>query len=65
MKKSDFQQLKTKPAEMLQKELADFREKLGKLKFDLSQGKVKDIKEIKATKKTIARILTIMSNLSE
>lgn len=59
MKKTEIQQIKTKPVPELKKDLADYREKLRKLKFDLSQGKVKNIKEIKGTKKMIARILTI------
>lgn len=61
MKDKGIQQLKTKPVETLKKELIDYREKLRKFKFDLSQGKVKDIKEIKKTKKMVARILTILN----
>ncbi len=61
MKDKEFQQIKIKPIEVLNKELVDYREKLRKFKFDLSQGKVKDIKEIKKTKKAVARILTIIS----
>ncbi len=61
MKDKEFQQIKIKPIEALNKELVDYREKLRKFKFDLSQGKVKDIKEIKKTKKAVARILTVIS----
>lgn len=61
MKKKESQQFKNKPLEELQKELFNYREKLRKLKFDLSQGKVKNISEIKETKKAIARILTIIN----
>lgn len=61
MKKSEIQQLKTKPLPELQKNLNEYRDKLSKLKFDLAQGKVKNIREIKETKKAIARILTIMN----
>jgi ribosomal protein L29 len=61
MKKKEIQQLKTKPLPELQKDLTGYREKLRKLKFDLAQGKVKNIKEIKETKKMIARILTIIN----
>jgi ribosomal protein L29 len=61
MKKNDFQQYKTKPETELKKDLADLREKLRKFKFDLAQGKVKDIKEIKETKKNIARILGLLN----
>ncbi len=59
MKKKEFQQFKNKPLPEIQKNLSDYREKLRKLKFDLSQGKVKNISEIKETKKAIARILTL------
>ena len=62
MKKKEIQQIKNKPFPELRKDLADYREKLRKLKFDLSQGKVKNIKEIKETKKVIARILTLMNS---
>ncbi|MBI5079092.1 50S ribosomal protein L29 [Candidatus Wolfebacteria bacterium] len=62
MKQKEFQQFKNKPSEELTKNLADYREKLRKLNFDLSAGKVKNISEIKETKKTIAKILTIISS---
>lgn len=61
MKKTDFQQVKIKSLPELQKDLVEYREKLRKLKFDLSQGKVKNIKQIKGTKRMIARILTIIN----
>ena len=61
MKYKDIQQLKTKSLPELQKDLAEYREKLRKLQFDLAQGKVKNIREIKETKKIIARILTIIN----
>jgi len=61
MKKKEIQQLKTKSLTELQKDLTDYREKLRSLQFDLAQGKVKNIKEIKETKKIIARILTIIN----
>ncbi len=62
MKKKEIQQIKNKPLPELRKDLADYRERLRKLKFDLSQGKVKNIKEIQETKKVIARILTLMNS---
>ena len=62
MKNKEIEQIKNKPIVELQKNLADYRETLRKLKFDLSQGKVKNIKQIKETKKMIARILTIINN---
>ncbi|MEK7162831.1 MAG: 50S ribosomal protein L29 [Patescibacteria group bacterium] len=61
MKQKEIQQLKNKPLSELKKDLPDYREKLRKLKFDLAQGKVKNIKEIKETKKMIARIMTVIN----
>ncbi|MBI4993414.1 50S ribosomal protein L29 [Candidatus Wolfebacteria bacterium] len=62
MKKQEFQKLKNSSAAELQQRLADFYNKLQKLKFDLRQGKVKNIKEIQEIKKTIAKILTIINS---
>ena len=61
MKRNDIQQLKNKPLPELRKDLTDYREKLRGLKFDLAQGKVKNVKEIKKIKKAIARISTIIN----
>ncbi|KKS25619.1 MAG: hypothetical protein UU85_C0001G0049 [Candidatus Wolfebacteria bacterium GW2011_GWA2_42_10] len=61
MKRKEFQQFKNKPLSELQKNLADYYERLRQLKFDLFQGKVKNIREIKETKRAIARILTIIN----
>lgn len=61
MKTKELQTFKNKPTAELEKELSGYREKLRKLKFDLSAGKVKNIREIKETKKMIARILTFMN----
>lgn len=61
MKKEDLEKLKNNPLSELQKKLIDAYENLRKMKFDLTQGKVKNIKAIKEIKKTIARILTIMN----
>ena len=54
--KNTFQNLKEKPVIELKKELNEYYVKLVNLKFDLSMGKVKNIQEIKETKKSIARI---------
>ncbi len=40
------------------KELNELRDRLWDLKRDLAAGKIKNIKEIKITKKSIARLLT-------
>ena len=42
--------------------LNEKKEKLRELRFNLASGKVKNVKEIRNTKKDIARILTILSN---
>lgn len=44
--------------EELKKSLGEKRERLRQLRFDLAAGKVKNIREIRAIKKDIARILT-------
>jgi large subunit ribosomal protein L29 len=58
MKVSELRQ-KSKPE--LQKLLQDNRERLRQLKFDLASGKVKNVREIRKIKKTIARILTLLN----
>lgn len=60
MKKKNFQEIKDKPAVELRKDLTEYRERLRVLKFDLAAGKVKNIREIRAVKKNIAQILTII-----
>jgi len=54
-------ELKQKSKEELLKILQDSRERLRQLKFDLSSGKVKNIREIRQIKKDVARILTLFS----
>ena len=44
----------------LEKLLGELRRKLRALRFDLVSGKVKNIREIRKIKKSIARILTIL-----
>ncbi|PIV43285.1 MAG: 50S ribosomal protein L29 [Candidatus Nealsonbacteria bacterium CG_4_10_14_0_2_um_filter_40_15] len=53
-------ELKQKSKEEIQKTLEDDREKLRQLRFDLSAGKVKNVREIRNIKKEIARILTLL-----
>jgi len=54
-----IKELKQKSKPELQKILMDRRERLRNLKFDLASGKVKNVREIRALKKEIARVLTI------
>jgi len=62
MKITEIRQ-KTKPE--LEKLLQDLQEKLRQLRFDLASGKVKNVREIRETKKDIARILTILNPKSK
>ena len=61
MNKKRLQELHAKSKQELQKELHTTREKLWNLKNDLASGKVKNVKEIRAMKKLIARILTFIN----
>jgi len=54
-------ELRQKSEKELQKLLQGLRERLRKLRFDLVSGKVKNVREIRQTRKDIARILTILN----
>ena len=54
-------ELRRKQKEELKKILQDNREKLRQLRFDLSAGKVKNVREIRHLKKEIAQILTLIT----
>jgi large subunit ribosomal protein L29 len=58
MKISEIRQKSKTEVDKLFLELS---EKIGKLNFDLVSGKVKNVREIRETKKDIARIMTIMN----
>jgi len=58
--KKEIKELNNKAVKELYKELEEARKKLLKLKFEVAQAKVKNIKELPKTKKQIARILTII-----
>lgn len=60
MKKKDWKQLKSKSGADLQKQLSEDRDKLWQLKVDLAAGKVKNVREIRATRKNVARVLTLI-----
>lgn len=61
MKKKEKKNLKDLNMTDLQKLLLEKRNKLVELKFNLAAGKVKNIREIRETKKEIARILTFIN----
>lgn len=56
-----FKELSKKTKSELQKLLQQNRSKLRTLRFNLSSGKVKNVREVRAIKKNIARILTTLS----
>ncbi len=53
-------EIRKKPKAELQKLLQDSRERLRQLYFDLTGGKVKNVREIRKIKKDIATMLTIL-----
>ena len=53
-------ELRRKSKPELKKLLNDNGEKLRQLRFDLSAGKVKNVREIRRIKREIAQILTIL-----
>ncbi|MBI1971436.1 MAG: 50S ribosomal protein L29 [Candidatus Wildermuthbacteria bacterium] len=57
-----IQELRQKSKQELQTMLQDSREKLRQLRFNLSLGKLKNVKEIQHTKKIVAYILTILKS---
>jgi len=44
----------------LKKALEQNQEKLRSLRFDLASGKVKNVREIRETRKTVARVYTLL-----
>lgn len=55
-----IRELRRKSIKELQETLVGLRDKLRELRFNLAGGKVKNIKEIRQTKRDVARILTIL-----
>lgn len=53
-------ELRQKSTKELQEILVNLRDKLRELRFNLAGGKVKNIKEIRQTKRDIARILSLL-----
>jgi len=55
-----IKELRNKDEKSLKKMEAVLREKMRALRFDLQAGKVKNVKEVKQVRRTIAQILTII-----
>ncbi len=57
----EIKELKTKNPSELQALLAQSREKLRELRFKDSNRQLKNIREIRQTRETVARILTVLN----
>lgn len=57
-------ELNNKSGEELSHLLVELKTKLLKLNFDLADNKVKDVSQVKKTKKDIARVLTTLKSQS-
>lgn len=57
-----IQELKKTNEQELFKNLEEKRKKVQEMRMDLATKKVKNIKELRETKKDIAKILTILNN---
>ncbi len=60
MKKRELQELKNKPTAELVRLVHDGAEKLRALRFDLAAGKVKNVNELRALRKNLARMKTFI-----
>ncbi|MBL7150102.1 MAG: 50S ribosomal protein L29 [Candidatus Pacebacteria bacterium] len=56
-------ELSQKPKNELQILLSEKRERLRQLRFNISSGKVKNVREIRMIKKDIARVLTLLKSV--
>lgn len=57
----EIKELKTKTTSELQHLLAQHREKLRELRFKDSNRQLKNIREIRQNRETVARILTVLN----
>ncbi len=55
-----IRELRRKTNKELQEFLVSSRDKLRELRFNLAGGKVKNIREVRQTKRAIARVLTLI-----
>ena len=56
-------ELRKKDKKELEKTVFELRKKLSDLRFKFSSGKLKNVKEIKNSRKEVARILTILKEV--
>ena len=60
-----FKELKNKSAKELQKILADSQHSLRELRFKISSDQLKNIREIRAVKRTVAKVLFLLNSKRE
>ncbi len=60
-----FEEFSRKSKTDLEKIIREKRKELRSLRFDLSSGKVKNVRSIQKTRKDIARILTVLKKKHE
>lgn len=65
MDKKQFLETRNKPVVELKKTITELQNKLWQLKVDLASGKIKNVKEIHAVKKDIAKLLTCIQQKGE
>jgi len=58
----DIKELAKRDKKELERNLAESRNKLAKMRFDISAKQMKNHREIRKVKKDIARILTILKS---
>ncbi|PIU77819.1 MAG: 50S ribosomal protein L29 [Candidatus Moranbacteria bacterium CG_4_10_14_3_um_filter_44_15] len=58
----DIKELAKRDRKELERNLAESRNKLAKMRFDISAKQIKNHREIRKVKKDIARILTILKS---
>lgn len=56
----DIQELKQLPESELQKLLQETREKLRELRFKSARRELKNVREVRESKRTIAKIMTLL-----
>ncbi|HUD08848.1 MAG TPA: 50S ribosomal protein L29 [Candidatus Saccharimonadales bacterium] len=56
-----IKEIREKSENELKKDLVERRNKLAKMRFDISAKQVKNHRDIRITKKDIARILTVLN----
>lgn len=58
----EIKELKDKNEAELKKLLASSREKLRDLRFGVSMGQLKDVREVRENRKVVAQVLTILKS---